>query len=477
MRYVRRTLAGMWFTVVITSTSLCCGQGSKPTDLEIAYRHAPIHHQDVDVTGESGLMGRADYITAVDFDNDWDTTNNWENAESHELSACCYYSVVESATHWFVVYAFFHPRDWSDIPVIGGLDEHENDLEGCLAIVRRPTPGDDPKWGEIEGLVTVFHRDLFTYVTTDSPFLEGEEDIDGELTLQEFDGSRHPVTAQEAKGHGLKAWPYVKIEGGDGVIYVPSRSESEEPSSPNDREVMYRLVDIFAEGGLWSRQDDMETFSTWGIFAGDDGKNNAAHAPWRWDDHDDDSHLTGGELALDPVRLTMIYFSDLGDFSREYLRNEYQQIQVVSENDAVQTPNSLSLTPTHVKGDADFSGHGPLVDVSVDVRVIGDGTLLEARVSISAQEWENDKPRADFTTVEAQSQWQAILSVAPGRSIQVGEELSAELRYVDDNHEEDHFLRAIDGPVQRFICIGDTRGEEAGTKTMVEVLFHPVVVK
>jgi hypothetical protein len=33
----------------------------------LALRWAPIHYQDVDVTGSHGLSGKADYITAINF--------------------------------------------------------------------------------------------------------------------------------------------------------------------------------------------------------------------------------------------------------------------------------------------------------------------------------------------------------------------------------------------------------------------------
>ena len=37
-----------------------------PSDLDLAFYHAPIHYQDTDSTNY-----RADYITRVDYDNNW----------------------------------------------------------------------------------------------------------------------------------------------------------------------------------------------------------------------------------------------------------------------------------------------------------------------------------------------------------------------------------------------------------------------
>lgn len=100
------------------------------SDVEIAFEHAPVHYQDTDST-----FSWADYITKFDFDVNWQADNNWDNLMKHPLLARVYFSVVETCTHWLVVYGFFHPRDWTDEYFDG---EHENDLEGFLAVVRKP---------------------------------------------------------------------------------------------------------------------------------------------------------------------------------------------------------------------------------------------------------------------------------------------------------------------------------------------------
>lgn len=298
----------------------------------LAERWAPVHYQDVDQTGGDGLNGRSDYITAIDFDGDWDALNNWENLESNtnSVQAYCYYSVVQTSTHWFIIYSFFHPRDWVDLQDFG-LDTHENDLEGILAIVKRPAQEGPNNFGDLLGLVTVYHLDFFSYNAPGSPLTDGDEDIDGTLQMENVPeqlntGALHPVTAQQSKGHGIKAYPDVQIEGGDGIKYWPSVDVAEAPSSPNDRAVKYKLVNIFEEDGLWDHRNDPQTFHSFGVFRGDNGSNNSANAPWKWDDGDDGSQLTGGELANDPAKLVNIYFDGLGNFSQTYEFNLYQDI-------------------------------------------------------------------------------------------------------------------------------------------------------
>lgn len=316
---------------------------SNASAFELAFHHAPIHYQDTDNTNAKG-----DYITRYDYDNNVLATDNWENLKRYPLIGHAYYSVVETCTHWFVVYGFFHPQDWTD----SRFDqEHENDLEGLLSIVRK----DGSRFGKLEGIVTVYHNDFYSYTPPGSPLGNGRETIDGRLTLRQYEGSLRPLTVQQAKGHGLKAFPYTSDFHGksneDGIIYYPARTARQVPQSGNDRHVNYGLVDFFSTGGLWEVQlseakmpsSTSKIYHKWGTFKGNKGggcgsgitvtcSENAAHLPWAWDDHDDDrvvvsnvvqSRIPSGELALDPAHLVSVYFNGLGSFNQQYLRNRY----------------------------------------------------------------------------------------------------------------------------------------------------------
>jgi hypothetical protein len=285
----------------------------------LALRWAPVHYQDTDVTGDHGLKGKADYLTAINYDGDWSGTNNWNNLPNYAAAAHGYYSVVETSTHWFVTYAFFHPRDWTDNVLAYKLDEHENDLEGLLAVVKK----DGSTYGNLQAIVTVAHTDFYSYVPAGSPLQANQEDTDGTLSLEAVNGELHPVTAQEAKGHGLKAYPYYKLNG-DGIKYFPSATVAGVPTSADDRNVQYKLVDIFATGGLWDQRNNMALFtSAAGGFVKSYG-NGGANAPWAWDDSND---VPGrGELATDPAKLVNSYFKNLGSFSLTYLDNKYKGI-------------------------------------------------------------------------------------------------------------------------------------------------------
>lgn len=297
------------------------------SDAALALRYAPVHYQDTDDTN-----ARADYLTRFDFDGNMRADDNWDNFSSGSVAAHVYYSVVESCTHWFVVYGFFHPRDWSDTPFDG---EHENDMEGAMFVVRK----DGSAEGKLEGAITVYHTDFFSYKAPGSTWTNGNEDIDGTLSLQTFEGVGHPKTSQQAKGHGLKAWPFTgDFDGGsnqDGIIYFPSSTGvAESPSNGNDRDVRYKLVDFFA--GLWPAQFPQSssnlTYASFGTFRGNSSggcgsgtkscSSNSANTPWGWNDGND-GPVAKAELGLDPAHVVDHYLDGLGSFSTKYIRNTY----------------------------------------------------------------------------------------------------------------------------------------------------------
>lgn len=293
---------------------------------ELALRYAPIHEQEVHTRGRHALRGAADFITAYDFDGDDDASNNWDHAGDprFQLSAHAYYSVVETATHWFLTYQFFHPRDWS-----GHFfeTEHENDSEGVLLVVAR----DGSAFGALRAAVTVAHSDFYSYVPSTSGWSSGGEDVDGVLSLRWYEGALHPVTAQEAETHALKAWPYFRIRR-VGVVYYPSLTAAGVPAGPNDRQVPYQLHDMLEPGGLWQRRDSVRMFSGDGSFVGDQSggcgqgvlwcRKNAAHAAWAWDDHDD--HSPKGAMATDPAGLVRAYFTTNERVGRIYQFNPFR---------------------------------------------------------------------------------------------------------------------------------------------------------
>lgn len=110
---------------------------------KMAKRYAPIIFQEVDRGGKElrhAPRGREDFITAVDFDGDLKGANNWDNQSSHPLLPVVYYSLLQTATHTFISYSIFHPRDWSRLHMKKRsllYSEHENDMESIQVVVER----------------------------------------------------------------------------------------------------------------------------------------------------------------------------------------------------------------------------------------------------------------------------------------------------------------------------------------------------
>jgi hypothetical protein len=131
-------------------------------------------------------------------------------------------------------------------------------------------------------------------------------------------------------------------------VYYPS-TVAETPSSGNDRDVRYQLIDIFAAGGLWAQRANASLFASLGTFAGDTSggcgsgtwscSSNSANAPWGWDDGDD--LPARGQLATDPAKLSAEYFTIPGSLSRTYTFNPYASQAAALEEAARTAPPNI----------------------------------------------------------------------------------------------------------------------------------------
>jgi hypothetical protein len=286
-----------------------------PDRIRVPFAHAPIHHQDTD----DGAL--ADYLAAFDYDGDFYADNNWDNLARGDFTGVVYYSYAETCTHFYVTYVMFHPRDWKDWWF---SSEHENDMEGVLAIVSK-----DDDLGRLEALVTQAHGEFYSFRVPGSPLRESRgESLDGEVELAEWLGRLHPRTSQEAEGHGLKAWPHAGDMLSDQIVYWPS-GIAEVPESADDRFVPYRLEPLDELWGIQLYEEvhgPLGTFAKWGTFEGDESGGcddcdiDAAQTPWTWDD--DDDAVGRGAFGLDPALLASVYFDGLDDDLR-YVENSY----------------------------------------------------------------------------------------------------------------------------------------------------------
>jgi hypothetical protein len=267
---------------------------------------------------ETWFQPKADLPTRFDYDGDWNGDNNWDNLDAGTSQAYVHYAAVETNTHWFLHYNFFHPRDYSDNCIAGTC--HENDNEGIILTVRK----DGSQFGALELMETLAHNNIYSY-SNDSRIRKGAHDIDAKIDLHD---GHHPMVFLEAGGHGALAVGARNstfsassndFTSGTGVTLV-YKGAAERAAHANDRNIGYELIPI--EDAWWPRanQAGEKTFDAPynyqpfgnrpgagarypGSFLGRKHGANKAKPFWGW--HDERTRrgkvLNTGQWALDPA--------------------------------------------------------------------------------------------------------------------------------------------------------------------------------
>jgi len=257
----------------VTETTVNVESKVSYSDATIAEAYAPVFYQDVDTTdglcSDQSKSGSADWITAVDYDGDWDTKNNWDNMvsgrDSGKLIPYVYYYVTYTETHFFILYSVYHPRDWTDIPFLCSLDTHENDMEAALITAERE---EDGSYGDIIDVQTIFHSDVLDYAIN-------------EVTIESAERVEFFI---EAKGHGIRAFSDSKGTDGSYIKYYYNAAQAVTPDKDSNnlpQDVNYNLLPL--ESTLWLQRDNPLTV-TGTAFVGDNGDgSNRASTPWGWE--------------------------------------------------------------------------------------------------------------------------------------------------------------------------------------------------
>lgn len=188
--------------------------------------------------------GARDRPTRIDFDGDWDTTNNWVNYDRYgsRLPAAVYGAAVLTETHAYLTYSLYYPRDWAT-PICLPYLCHENDLENVVVVVERGNLG-----GKLARVHTKAHLGFGGVTGAESAMLAGR-----------------PLMRVEAQGHGVKACRDgdPRCEPGAGrVLYAPE---------PLDDAAPYQLLSL--RDTLWKRRhvagDRLWAFGDTGLLAFD----------------------------------------------------------------------------------------------------------------------------------------------------------------------------------------------------------------
>ncbi len=146
---------------------------------------------------------------------------------------------------------------------------------------------------------------------------------------------------------------------------------------------------------------------------------------------------------------------------------EYEEF---ADGDPRKTISDLEPTPKfvppHVSGDRDFHGNGPDINVSASISVEND-TEIWARVSMDARE-----TRSDYTVARGSTRY--LIYRQDKKIIQILSDTHSSHSYRDNNHQNDPRTMSSRELVRQFIVTGDTRGNEAGSRTGVIVEFNPI---
>ncbi|MEX2302681.1 MAG: hypothetical protein WD733_17180, partial [Bryobacterales bacterium] len=304
----------------------------------LAQHYAPFLAQ------ETWFQPKSDYVARFDLDGDWRGDNNWEEAETGSSQAYVYYATIETQTHWFLIYNFFHPRDYSDKCVVGTC--HENDNEGLILTVEK----DGSQFGRLLAMETLAHNNIYSH-RADSRVQSGIHNLDGGIEL--YEGS-HPVAFIESGGHGVygtlgghATFTLSKGEfsGGTGVTYL-YKGRAERPKHANDRLVGYELLPIYDHWWLPSVSGDergRQMFDEYyqyiayggrpvtsqrqiaGSFLGRMHASNKAKPFWGWHDvrTNKQNVIAPGQWGLDPAYSVSQNLRMPRPFSLDYVFNPY----------------------------------------------------------------------------------------------------------------------------------------------------------
>jgi hypothetical protein len=134
---------------------------------------------------------------------------------------------------------------------------------------------------------------------------------------------------------------------------------------------------------------------------------------------------------------------------------------------------SQSFVPPHVGGGTDFNGHGPHVNVVAELCVGQSPTgqdVLQTRLFMDAVEARNCPHPVHAS---GWSPWKTAYIAPPGvRILRIVSATSSTAEYTDSNHDDDKLALPAGELVCEFVCVGDTKGPEAGTRTGVTAYFN-----
>lgn len=269
-----------------------------------------------------------DFPVAVNFDGNWNASDNPQNIDAANKKAVVYYSFVKTSTHWYLGYYFYFPRRWSTWGALG--TQFDNTLTGVLLVVEQ----DGSTYGKLV-LMETFTEDTFFQYTPSDVALAGAASVDGTVRWDlTYPTDHHPIVYVHSEDHGvwgdaytwndISNWDENGFPGDSGVVYRYGNL-SEAPAGLSD-EVSYTLLEN--KGELWERRDEIGTTSLFDEFGhfNTGVYNYRSIAPWRLYDNNF-PNAPEGEVLWNPADLVRRHFSTgWGLFSHRYVYNPYVRV-------------------------------------------------------------------------------------------------------------------------------------------------------
>ena len=459
------------------------------------YRRLAEHHSPF-LAQETWFQPKADYVARFDFDGDSQGDNNWDAAATGSSQAYVYYAVMETRTHWFLVYDILHPRDYSDNCIAGTC--HENDSEGLILTVLK----DGSQFGRLQAMETLAHNNIYSY-RADREVRNNVHGIDGNVEFYQS----HPVVFIESGGHGVygssdKHSRYKvkqrRFTEGTGVTYV-YKGQAQRPQHANHRLVGYDLLPAWEH--LWvpghtSRHSQNKMYDDYfayepygnrpappypeiaGAFLGRKRGSNKAKPFWGWKDRRTDKKkvLVAGQWGLDPAYATSQNLKFPGSFSLDYVFNpflgidgnqalEVRRVQTLEQppapapgdfvqQEAVQqtlAARPKDYDPKSRKGQFDLRLR---IDEEVEVWVQGASILYEVlkgrEPADDGSVYSQEIPRAIFKKFEVEKKdGRGNILVVEEPSIQ--NDFSLRLRFIDHKGGDDRYHARIKWERERLL--------------------------
>ena len=300
--------------VLITGTELSAPAVVDTTQLGILQHWAPEVYQDIRSDNELGHQYYAahDFILKVNYDDDWYAGNQRENSqmqtsqltEGMGFEGHAYSSFVETQTHYFLGYGYYHSHDDAVIDA----DRHENDWEDVYICIQK----DGSNFGRFRGMITNHHGNRLAYAAPDVLFSDSHPKI-----YISSNGDVWGACGIEGHGHGIEKWQGegVHCEGGDAVKYTVADVGTTPVGAIGyyDYDFHYALIDV---DELWNRRLNFDNypFETYTRFGGDGVETNGGNQPWN------------NAYFNDPASIFPNHFPFLtteGSYSYSYIYNPY----------------------------------------------------------------------------------------------------------------------------------------------------------